>query len=152
MNNLTPKEEKEAERSSIGGTILIVSIILIVLACFMGGGIGAGIIGVIALIGILVGLYFWATNRSKTQITDQKKLMGATAQLWVTKAQAGQRITPKEVETAVASHTGYDTYQKRQETKKIVKGALVGGIVAGDAGAVVCATIAKNKIDSEKNK
>ncbi len=39
---------------------------------------------------------------------------------------------------------------KKEETRQIVKGAVVGGIIAGDAGAVVGAVTAKNKIDSKK--
>jgi len=35
-------------------------------------------------------------------------------------------------------------------TRAIVKGAIVGGIIAGEAGAVVGAMIAKNRLDSEK--
>ena len=35
-------------------------------------------------------------------------------------------------------------------TKEIVKGAVIGGIVAGEAGAVVGATIAKNKLDKNE--
>lgn len=35
-------------------------------------------------------------------------------------------------------------------TKAIIKGAIVGGIIAGEAGAVVGATIAKNKLDNSK--
>ena len=40
--------------------------------------------------------------------------------------------------------------QQKKETKEIIKGAVAGGINAGDAGAVVGAMIAKNKIDNEK--
>lgn len=40
--------------------------------------------------------------------------------------------------------------QKAKETKEIIKGAAIGGIVAGDVGAVVGATIAKNNIDNQK--
>jgi hypothetical protein len=32
----------------------------------------------------------------------------------------------------------------------IVKGAIIGGIIAGEAGAVVGATIAKNNLDKSK--
>lgn len=35
-------------------------------------------------------------------------------------------------------------------TKEIVKGAIIGGIIAGEAGAVVGAAIAKNKLDNSK--
>jgi len=35
-------------------------------------------------------------------------------------------------------------------TKEIVKGAVIGGIVAGEAGAVVGAAIAKNNLDNKK--
>ncbi len=38
----------------------------------------------------------------------------------------------------------------KSETKEIIKGAVIGGIVAGEAGAVVGATIAKNKLDNQK--
>ena len=34
--------------------------------------------------------------------------------------------------------------------KRLVKGAIVGSIIAGEAGAVVGATIAKNKLDNSK--
>ena len=37
-------------------------------------------------------------------------------------------------------------------TKNIIKGAVVGGIIAGEAGAVIGATIAKNNIDSQSRK
>ena len=37
-------------------------------------------------------------------------------------------------------------------TKEIIKGAVIGGVVAGDAGAVVGATVAKNKLDNEKKR
>ena len=35
-------------------------------------------------------------------------------------------------------------------TKQIIKGAIIGGIVAGEAGAIVGAAIAKNKLDNSK--
>ena len=40
--------------------------------------------------------------------------------------------------------------QQKSETKEIIKGAVVGGIIAGDAGAVVGAMVAKSRIDNEK--
>lgn len=40
--------------------------------------------------------------------------------------------------------------EQKKETAEIIKGAVVGGIVAGEAGAVVGAAIAKNKIDNGK--
>ena len=38
----------------------------------------------------------------------------------------------------------------KSDAKEIVKGAVIGGIVAGEAGAVIGATIAKNKLDNQK--
>ena len=35
-------------------------------------------------------------------------------------------------------------------TKEIIKGAIIGSFVAGDVGAVIGATIAKNKLDNKK--
>ena len=40
--------------------------------------------------------------------------------------------------------------QKQRENKKIVKGAVVGSIVAGAPGAIVGATIAKNNTSQKK--
>lgn len=47
--------------------------------------------------------------------------------------------------------TGYvRTTKNNAGTKEIIKGAVIGGIVAGEAGAVVGATIAKNNLDNKK--
>lgn len=54
----------------------------------------------------------------------------------------------------IGSHlepTGYVRKSKDNSgTKEIVKGAIIGGIVAGEAGAVVGAAIAKNNLDNKK--
>ena len=80
---------------------------------------------------MVIGAALKSMNRSASVIVQQKKPLDFASAL----AQTGLQV---------------QKYNKRKETKQIVKGAVVGGIVAGDAGAVVGATIAKNKIDSKK--
>ena len=41
-------------------------------------------------------------------------------------------------------------YKKDDGTKTIVKDAIIGGVVAGPAGAVVGAVVGKNKVDQDK--
>ena len=52
----------------------------------------------------------------------------------------GRHLKPVEMIRIPKSSTG---------TKSIIKGAVVGGIIAGGAGAVVGATIAKNNLDNK---
>lgn len=81
-------------------------------------------------------------NLRKQTIENQVKT-------WEIQARMGQ--TPN-VQADMEKIYGLDKLEQKQrekqQTKEIIKGAVVGGIVAGDAGAVVGAMAAKNKIDS----
>lgn len=118
----TTSETKKAEQSSYaawaetrvkwrnrGLSILLISAVMVLYACFANGGAFFGIAGAL---GFVVGLIMFGSHLEPT----------------------GKLRDPK-------ANSG---------TKKIVKGAVIGGIVAGEAGAVIGATIAKNKLDNEK--
>lgn len=146
QGSLTEKEREEVTRSRIGGWILISSIVLFIIACFaFNGGTMAVVIGIIGLILFCVGLYMWGSNRNAAHIIKQKE----EAKEMIEKVLHG--ASPDD---AVNNTSGViaarQKAQKKEETKRIVKGAVVGGIIAGEEGAVVGAVIAKNKIDSEK--
>lgn len=124
-----------------------------VLACAMGGGTGAVIVGMIGLVSLLIGFYPAIMNRSASKIKQDQENAKAVASLWGAKVKAGQSITNKDVDNA-ASLMGMDSVQKHEQAKKdaakIAKGAVIGGAVAGEAGAVVGAVIAKNEIEKER--
>ena len=147
------EDEEEIRKHNKGCLILLISLGLFMLACLMNGGILAGILGAVAFVLIFVGLIPWAHNRSASKIREDRENARAIVSLWAAKAEAGQSITGEDVDKAI-SGMGMDRVQKREQAKKnaakIVKGAVVGGIVAGEPGAVVGAVIAKDKIDSEK--
>jgi len=100
---------------------------------------------IIVIVGII--LYYGSGQAAKDEKRQREELAKAQAELWIAKAKAGQKITDDDC-------TPYEVkkMQEKEETKKIIKGAVVGSVIAGDAGAVVGATIAKNKIDNEKKK
>ena len=103
----------------------------------------------VMLIIVIVGIiwYVCSGQMKKEQEAQNKRMAEAYANLAISRAKLGQTpLTNKEIDDI----TGITKAKQAEETKKIVKGAVVGGIVAGDAGAIVGATIAKNKIDSEK--
>lgn len=139
---LTEADKQEIARNKTGKKILLVGIVLIVLACTDTDVAWLGLFGIVAFI---AGFFITMQNRTEHQIRETKALAISTVNLMVAKAKAGQKIDLDDTPAARAA-------KQKEETKKIVKGAVVGGIVAGDAGAVVGATIAKNKIDNEKKK
>ena len=131
--------DKEIQRNKTGKTILLISIVLIIIGC----AASAAWLGLFAVIGFVIGFIITMSNRTEYQIQQEKDLAESTAQLIIAKAIARERIDLDDTPSArVAS--------QKEETKQIVKGAVIGSIVAGDAGAVVGATIAKNKIDRTK--
>lgn len=83
---------------------------------------------------------------------QRQQLMERQAELWIKKAEANQ---PIDIQKDMEKVYGLDKIQQkkaeREQTKEIIKGAVAGAIIAGDAGAVVGATIAKNKIDNRNN-
>lgn len=141
---LSAKEQKEADTNAKGKVILTVSILLIFVVCFAGGGTFVAVIGMFAIIGIIAGFFMTFTNRNKGTILYQKEMALKQANLNIQMAKAG--MNPYEVNKKATEAQA----AKKAETKEIIKGAVIGGVVAGDAGAVVGATIAKNKIDNNK--
>lgn len=69
------------------------------------------------------------------------------ADLMVKMAKAG--MSPGDISDGISA-MNRPKRTSNSGTKEIIKGAVIGGIVAGDAGAVVGATVAKNKLDNEK--
>ena len=143
--DLSEKERKESETNARGKVFMLVSLILIVVACFaFSGGSLAAIIGMAGVFGFIAGFFMTFTNRNKATILYEKEMALKQANLNIQMAKAG--MNPYEVNKKAAEAQA----AKKAETKEILKGAVVGGIVAGEAGAVVGATIAKNKIDNKK--
>lgn len=100
---------------------------------------------IIVIVGII--WYVASGQLSKDEKREREELAKTQANLLIAKANAGQKLTKDDL-------TSYDEKrrQEKKETKEIIKGAVAGSIIAGDAGAVVGAVIAKNKIDNEKQK
>lgn len=143
MNN---NRESEIKRNRAGKIILTISIILIVICCFSGSsGRGTATIATIASLGIVVGFFMTMLNKSKEQIQMDDKLSSATADLMIARTLAGQKNDYESTPMGRAE-------QEAKAKKEIIKGAVVGGIIAGDAGAVVGAVVAKEKVDREKNR
>lgn len=142
--DLSEHEKKESEANAKGKILLTVSFVLVFIVCFAGGGTFAATIGTFAIIGIIVGFFMTFSNRNKGTILYEKEMAHKQANLNVQMAKAG--MNPYEVNKKAAQAQA----AKKAETKEIIKGAVIGGIVAGEAGAVVGATIAKNKIDNNK--
>lgn len=143
--DLTESEKKECEKNQKGKVIMAISVFLIIIACFaFSGGSMAGTIGVIGVIGFIVGFFMTFSNHSKGEIIERKRMTLKQAELNIQMAQLGMNPYKENLKAEQAQAA------KKKETKEIIKGAVVGGIVAGEAGAVVGATIAKNKIDNEK--
>lgn len=142
----TADEENEIKRNRIGKLILIASILLILLACSLNGGNSAVAVGAIGLVGFFIGFYLTMGNKSKSQIDENKQRWKDQMEIIVQANKLG--ASPKTISDAIS---GMGTVRQAQNsgTKEIIKGAVIGGIVAGDAGAVVGATIAKNKLDNE---
>ena len=145
--DLTAQEQKECETNAKGKMVLLISFLLIVIACFaFSGGMLAGIIGMAGVFGFIAGFFMTFTNRNKGTILYQKEMALKQANLNIHMAQMGMNPYKENAKIAQAQAT------QKAETKEIIKGAVVGGIVAGEAGAVVGAAIAKNKIDNKRNK
>ena len=143
--DLTESEKKECENNKKGKVIMAISVFLIIIACFaFSGGSMAGAIGVIGVIGFIVGFFMTFYNHSKEEIIEKKRTALKQAELNIQMAQLGMNPYKENLKAEQAQAA------KKKETKEIIKGAVVGGIVAGEAGAYVGATIAKNKIDNEK--
>lgn len=144
--DMSEREIRESETNAKGKILLTVSFVLVFIACFAGGGTLAATIGTLAVIGIVVGFFMTFSNRNKGTIMYEKEMALKQANLNIQMAQAGLNPYKENAKVAQAQAA------KKAETKEIIKGAVIGGIVAGDAGAVVGATIAKNKIDNQKKR
>lgn len=107
---------------------------------------------VIEIIFILVVLYFTVVVPKAKE--NEKKMKQEVAANWAKKYETGEISASQYI--AVASVLGAESraeqekLEQKKQTGQIIKGAVVGGIVAGDAGAVVGAVAAKNKIDNQK--
>lgn len=142
------EEQAEIGRNSIGKLILIVSIGLLIFVCFgLNGGSAAATIGVLGVAGFFVGLFLTLGNKSQSEIREQHRNIDAQVNLMVEMAKAG--MSSSEISDSI---TAMNTPKRTTDsgTKEIIKGAVIGGIVAGDAGAVVGAAVAKNKLDNER--
>ena len=146
---LTDEERKEATRSSIGGWMLVASIVIIMIACFVGGGAISVVIGIVGFILFCIGFYLWGSNRSASMIAEKKKLMELQVNLMYEQARVG-KVDSKLVDDISGVTAAKQKAQKKEERNRIIKGAAVGGIIAGEEGAVIGAVIAKNNIDNEK--
>lgn len=104
------------------------------------GGIIIGIL-VLFLIAIIVSCIVYAVKNRETP-EERERMRQAKI-----RAEANKRVQDM---LAGKPNPELVKMQQKKETKEIVKGAVTGGIIAGDAGAVVGAMIAKNKIDNEK--
>lgn len=146
----TQEEEKEIERNTIGKLIWILSIFFIIIACFgFDGGSTAATFGMIGMGGFFVGLFMTMGNRSKSEFEERDRHINRQAELMVQMAKAG--MSAKDMADSM-SKMGPQKKPSDSGTKEIIKGAVIGGIVAGEAGAVVGATVAKNKLDNQKKK
>ena len=132
---LTDSEEREVANHNKGVKILIFGIIGIVLACT-----GATFFGVVGMIAVVVGFVMMMANRTREAIVFKKQEQKQMAELMVRQAAAGGKIDVNKI-TSKPTNSG---------TKEIIKGAVVGGIIAGEAGAVVGAAIAKDKLENQK--
>lgn len=143
--------EKEISRHNLGTLCFLGGLGLIILVCFaMHGGTASAVVGMIGAAGILAGIFLCANNRSATAIREQQMLAEAQMNYMVAKVKSGQQITGKDLDDISGRTKARQDQQKKKDTGRIIKGAVVGGIVAGDAGAVVGAVVAKNRIDNEK--
>ncbi|MEE1017605.1 MAG: hypothetical protein U0L27_08045 [Ruminococcus sp.] len=145
---LTDEERKEATRSLFGGWMLIASIVIIIIACFNSGTI-AVVLGIVGFILFCIGFYLWGSNRNASTIAEKKKLMELQVKLMYEQAKVG-KVDSKLVDDISGVTAAKQKAQKKEERNRIIKGAAVGGIIAGEEGAVVGAVIAKNNIDNEK--
>lgn len=143
--------EKEVSRHNLGTICLWGGIGLLLLVCFaMHGGSGAGILGMIGIFAILVGFFLHVFNRSAAKIEESQALAKAQVDYLAAKIKSGQPITEKDTDDISGLTKAREDQQKKKDTGRIIKGAVTGGIIAGEAGAVVGAVVAKNKIDNEK--
>ena len=136
---LSAADRQEIANNKKGKLILLIGIVLIVIGC----ALSAGWLAPFAIFAFIWGFLITMTNKTEYQIRQEKALANAKANLMIAQVKAGQKINLDD--------TSYSREAKqKEETQKIVKGAVIGGVVAGPAGAVVGATVAKNKIDNEK--
>lgn len=143
--------EKEISRHNLGTVCLLGGVGLVILVCFaMHGGATAGVLGMIGIFAILAGFFLHVFNRSSTKIEQDQALARAQVEYMAAKAKSGQSITGKDMDDISGLTKARENQQKKKETASIIKGAVTGGIIAGEAGAVVGAVVAKNKIDNEK--
>ena len=133
----------ESKINRIGKIILIISILLMVAALYFVKYFSTGVMFIIGLFGSLIGGVIVHNYRSEFAIKQDHELMKKRIEVMAHQVQCGKSIDPNNLPEVRAA-------RQKEETKQIVKGAVIGGIVAGNAGAVVGATIAKNKIDNEK--
>lgn len=104
------------------------------------------IIGIIFVVGIIIAGIYDNKPEVKKGYEDQfMRSMGVDPN-----SERAQMI--RTMANTAQMEANLKKQEQKKETAEIIKGAVVGGIVAGDAGAVVGATIAKNKIDNEKKK
>ena len=79
---------------------------------------------------------------------QRKQAMELQIELWKKQAELGQ---PMNIQADMDRLYGLDELERKkrekQQTKEIIKGAVAGGIVAGDAGAVVEAMTALTILD-----
>lgn len=144
----TKEEEKEIERNAKGKLIWILSILFIIIACFgFNGGSAAVMFGMTGVVGFIVGLFMTMGHRSKSEFEQRDRQINRQAELMVQMAKAG--MSAKDMANNM-SKMGPQKKPSDSGTKEIIKGAVIGGIVAGEAGAVVGATVAKNKLDNQK--
>ena len=99
------------------------------------------------MIGFFVGFFLTMTNKSAGELEEIHRNAQIQADQMVRMVQAG--ISPGEVSNRITD-MNHPKRTLNSGRKEIIKGAAIGAIIAGDAGAVIGATVAKNKLDNQK--
>lgn len=142
------EEQAEIDRNRLGKVIWLISIGLILIACFgMNGGGATGFIGGLGMIGFFVGFFLTMANKSAGELEEIHRNAQIQADQMVRMVQAG--MSPGEVSNRITDMNN-PKRTSNSGRKEIIKGAAIGAIIAGDAGAVIGATVAKNKLDNQK--
>lgn len=147
---IDPKQE-EIKKNRIGRLLLLAVVPLIALGVLLFNSqrvVGYVLMG-LSIWCAIIGFFMAIQNRSASKIAEDTAMAQAVVSYWGTKVKAGQSLTEKDVDKAISA-MGMDGVQKLEEKKRIIAGAVAGGIIAGDVGAVAGAVATKAKIEEEK--
>ena len=145
------QQKREAIKSKLIKILLKVGLCLLIGLVILSiiGGYEIKMFALKALLGIcvlflVIIITWWIVYAIKNRETPEERERMRQARI---QAEANKRVQDM---LAGKPNPELVKMQQKKETKEIIKGAVAGGIIAGDAGAVVGAMIAKNKIDNEK--